>query len=151
MRRTWLIVPLALTLIIAGILIFFPSDKKRVWKVIVSSEKAISDENLDGLMENISYNYRDEYGGTFLLAMRRMQSVFNKFNKIDTELQLIKISVNNKEAEAEINVRVTATHGEDSSYIIADPVNWQRMIIYLDKSPYTWKIIKVKGLVDYDQ
>ena len=150
MKRPWFLLLVFLTIVIICILVFFPSDKKRIWKVIVASEKAIIDEELDGLMENISYNYRDEYGGTYLLIKRRMQSVFKRLDNIDTEVQLVKISVDKKQAEAEINVRVTASHGEGRSYIVGDPVNWQIMKIYLEKSPYAWEVIKVKGLVDYD-
>lgn len=150
MKRPWFPVLVFLTIVIICILIFFPTDKKRIWKVIAASEKAIIDEELDGLMENISYNYRDEYGGTYLLIKRRMETLFKRLDNIDTEVQLVKISVDKKQAEAEINIRVTALHGEGRSYIVGDPANWQNMKIYLEKSPYTWEVIKVKGLFDYD-
>jgi len=150
MKRPWFPVLVFLTIVIICILIFFPTDKKRIWKVIVTSEKAIIDEELDGLMDNISYNYRDEYGGTYLLIKRRMEAVFKRLDNIEAEVQLVRISVDKKQAEAEINVKVTASYGEDRSYIVGDPANWQNMKIYLKKSPYTWEVIKVSGLSDYD-
>jgi len=150
MKRPWFPVLVFLTIVIICILIFFPTDKKRIWKVIVTSEKAIIDEELDGLMDNISYNYRDEYGGTYLLIKRRMEAVFKRLDNIEAEVQLVKISVDKKQAEAEINVKVTASYGEDRSYIVGDQANWQNMKIYLEKSPYTWEVIKVSGLSDYD-
>ncbi len=82
MKRFWFPVLVFLTIVIICILIFFPTDKKRIWKVIVASEKAIIDEELVGLMENISYNYRDEYGGTYLLIKRRMETVFKRLDNI---------------------------------------------------------------------
>ncbi len=150
MKRPWFPVLVFLTIVIICILIFFPTDKKRIWKVIAASEKAIIDEELEGLMENISYNYRDEYGVTYLLIKRRMETLFKRLDNIDTEVQLVKISVDKKQAEAEINVRVTASVGEARSYIFGDTANWQNMKIYLEKSPYTWEVIKVNGLFDYD-
>ena len=150
MKRPWFSVLVFLIIIIICILIFSPTDKKRIWKVIVASEKTIIDEDIDGLMEGISFNYRDEYGGTYLLIKRRMETVFKRLDNIDTEIQLVKISVDKKQAEADINVRVTASQGEGRSYIAGDPANWQNMKIYLEKLRYKWEVISVKGLFDYD-
>ena len=150
MKRPWFSVLVFLIIIIICVVIFSPTDKKRIWKVIVASEKAIIDEDIDGLMEGISFNYRDEYGGTYLLIKRRMETVFKRLDNIDTEIQLVKISVDKKQAEADINVRVTASHGEGRSYIAGDPANWQNMKIYLEKLRYKWEVISVKGLFDYD-
>jgi len=149
MKRPWFPALILFIIVSICVFIFFPNDKKRIWKVIAVSEKAIADEELDGLMENISYNYRDEYGGTYLLIKERMQTVFKRLDNIDTEVQLVKISVDKKQAEAEINVRVTASHGEERSYIVGDPVNWQSMKIFLEKLRFKWEVVKVNGLVDY--
>ena len=150
MKRPWFLVLLFTAVVFICFLVFFPTDKKRIWKVIAASEKAVINEDLDGLMKNISYNYSDEYGGSYLLIKKRMQSEFKRLNNIDIEDQLVNISVSEEQAEAEMNVKVSVSQGEDRAYIVGDAVNWQKMKIYLEKSPYMWRVIKVNGLVGND-
>ncbi|MBI5675151.1 MAG: hypothetical protein HZC48_04865 [Nitrospirae bacterium] len=126
--------------------VLYPTDEKRIRRVIAGSEDALIKKDLDGLFEYISYNYRDDYGNSYLILKKRMQIVFNRLNDIEIEKNLMGITVLDKTAEAELNVRVIASEGEAREYIIGDAVAWQEIKVYFEKSPYKWKIVKVAGL-----
>jgi len=142
---------LLLFFIIAAVLfIFYPTDEKRIKRVIAGSEEALLKKDVDGLFEYISYNYRDDYGSTYLILKKRMQIEFKRLNDIEIEKNLLRITVQEQSAEAELNVRVIASEGASREYIIGDAVNWQRIKVYFEKSHYKWQIIKVAGLFGHD-
>jgi hypothetical protein len=151
MRQRRYFFPLVLFLCAVVILMFYPTDKKRIKKIINSSEKAIIHEDLDELMKHISYNYKDDYGGSYLNLKKRMQIVFKNLDEIDITKDIVKISVEGAHAEAELNVRVIASQGDNRGYIIGDAVEAQTIKIYFEKSPYKWKVTKVDGVFDYYQ
>lgn len=149
-RRKRYLFPLLFFIIAALIFVLYPTDEKRIKRVIAGSEEALSKEDIDGLFEYISYNYRDEYGNSYLILKKRMEIVFKRLNDIETERNLLRITVQEKSAEAELNVRVIASEGAAREYIIGDSVTWQGIKVYFEKSPYKWKIVKVAGLFGND-
>lgn len=128
--------------------IFYPTDEKRVRKIISNSEEAIISEDIDRLMEFVSYNYRDDYGNSYLLLKKRMQSVFGHLDDIKIERNIVKISVKDSDAEAELSVRVSVSEGEDRVYIIGDAGMAQTIKVFFKKSPYKWLITEVEGMFD---
>ena len=128
------------------IYIFYPTDEKRVRKIISNSEEAIISEDIDKLMEFVSYNYKDDYGNSYLLLKKRMQSVFGRLDDLEIERNIIKISVKNSDAEAELSVRVSVSEGEDRVYIIGDAGMAQTIKVFFKKSPYKWLITEVEGM-----
>jgi hypothetical protein len=126
--------------------IFYPTDEKRVRKIISNSEEAIISEDIDRLMEFVSYNYRDDYGNSYLLLKKRMQSVFGRLDDVEIERSIVKISVMDSDAEAELSVRVSVSEGEDRVYIIGDAGMSQSIKVFLKKSPYKWLITEVEGM-----
>lgn len=137
-------------IVAAAVFVLYPTDEKRIRRVISGSEKAILRKDLDGLFEYISYNYKDDYGNSYLILKKRMQIVFNRLNDIEIEKNLIKITVQEKNAEADLNVKVIASEAESREYIIGDAVTGQGIKVYFEKSPYKWKIVKVAGLLGKD-
>lgn len=133
-----------LIIVLGGIIfVFYPAEKKRIRKVINKTEIAIKKEDIKGLMENISYNYTDDYGNNYLLLKRRVEEVFRMFDDIEIEKQINKIHIDKKNAEAMLSVRVIATDRAERGYIFGDAVDSKTIRIYLEKTPYTWKIEKV--------
>jgi hypothetical protein len=137
-------------IVAAVVFVLYPTDEKRIKRVIAGSEEALLQKDLDGLFGYISYNYRDDHGGSYLILKKRMQIVFKRLDDIEIEKNLLGITVQEKTAEAELNVRVIASEGASREYIIGDAVNWQRIKIYFEKSPYKWKLVKVAGLFGND-
>lgn len=126
--------------------IFYPTDEKRVRKIISNSEEAIISEDIDRLMEFVSYNYRDDYGNSYLLLKKRMQSVFGRLDDLEIESNIVKISVKDSDAEAELSVRVSVSEGEDRVYIIGDAGMAQTIKVFFKKSPHKWLITEVEGI-----
>ena len=134
----------------AVVFVIYPTDEKRIKRVIAGSEEALLKEDIDGLFEFISYNYQDDYGDSYLILKKRMQIVFKRLDDIEIEKNLLGITVNEKSAEADLNVKVIASEGELREYIIGDAVTWQGIKVYFEKSPYKWKIVKVADLFGND-
>lgn len=138
----------ALILCAAAVYIFYPTDEKRIIRVINNSEDAVADKNIDKLMEYVSYNYRDDYGSGYIQIKKILQTVFNRLNDIKIERNITKISVRENFAEAELDVRVIASEGENRGYIIGDAGQAAAIKIFFEKSSYKWLITKVEGVFE---
>lgn len=134
-----------LLLITVGTLIFilYPSDKRRIRTVLNRMEDAIVREDVDEVMENISYNYRDAYGNNYLLFKKRVQMFFNRFDDIGIEKVFKEISISGDNAEALMNVRVMVNDGRERAYIIGNMVDSEEIKVYLEKTGYRWMVRKV--------
>lgn len=136
-----------LFIVLVLIYVFYPTDKKRIKNVIENSTEAITEEDMDGLMEHISFNYRDDYGGGYLVLKKRMEKGFARFDDIDITADIMRVSVEGEKAEAELKLNVIASEGTDRGYVIGEAGSHEDIRIYLEKSPYEWKIIKIEGVV----
>lgn len=145
-RKRHISLPALLFLCVVVIYIFYPTDEKRIRRVINNSEEAIVSEDINKLMEFISYNYRDDYGNGYLQIKKTMQAAFKRLNDIEVERDIIKISVNESFAETELSVRVIASENKDRGYIIGDAGNPATIKVFFEKSPHKWLITKVKGV-----
>jgi hypothetical protein len=125
------------------ILVFYPTERKRIKNVINNAERSIIEEDIDALMKNISYNYIDGYGNNYLLLKKRTQMIFRRFDDIEIEKRFKDILINGKEAEVLITTDVMASEGSERGYIIGDAVNPGMVKVYLEKSPHKWKIRRV--------
>ena len=128
-----------------AIYLFYPTDEKRIREVINNCEEAIVSEDIDELMKLLSYNYMDDYGNSYLQIKGKMQTVFRRLNEIEVERDIVKISIAEDHAEAELSVRVIASEGEDRGYIIGNAGTADRIKVFFEKSPYKWLITKVEG------
>lgn len=157
MKRRYIFFFALLLLCTIIIYVFYPTDENRIRKIINNSEKAIISEDVDKLMGFISYNYMDDYGNGYLKLKKTFQTTFKHLNDIDIEKNIIKISVKDKLAEAELLIRVlasrpggspVATENEERGYIIGNAVNAKTIKVFFEKSPYKWLITKVEGVFD---
>jgi hypothetical protein len=137
---------LVVTLAVVGVVLFFPTEEKRVWKVIVRAENAVVNEDLDGLMDQVSFNYSDGYGGSYLTVKKRMESIFQRYNDINVDKQLVIMSVTDGQASVDLNVLVTATGRKGTTNIAGEARDWQEMRVYLEKTSYQWEIVRVELL-----
>ena len=124
--------------------VFYPSDKKRIKKVIDNSTQAIIKKDIDQLMDHISFNYRDEYGGTYLLFKKRMEGAFERFEDIEINADIMSVNVKNEHADARLRMSAIVTEGSERGYIIGDGGSDEDVSVYLEKSPYEWKVFKVE-------
>jgi hypothetical protein len=125
--------------------VLYPTEKKRIKKIIESCREAVKNENINLLMEHISFNYSDDYGGSYLQLKKRMELAFNRFDDIDITADIMNIAIEDKQADAEIKMSVIASEGNNRGYLIGDAGSDQDIKLYLEKSPFEWKVIKVEG------
>jgi hypothetical protein len=148
-RRSYILIALLLICAVVAY-ILYPTDRKRIRNVIVSCEDAIIREDIDGFMKNISFNYTDDYGGSYMSLKKRMEAVFRRLDDIEIERDPMEIKINEDSAEAGITVRVIASEGGSRGYIIGDALNARGIKIYLDRSTYKWEVIRVDGVAGRD-
>ena len=124
----------------------WPSDESRIKKLFKEGSRAIEKEDLDGVMSKVSFTYRDESGLTYLYMKELMKSVFQQMNDIKVEYENLKINVNNKTATAEMDVRIIATTGNDTGYILGDLPKPLHLKFTLEKEKTKWLVAKTEGL-----
>ena len=135
-------------LCLISIYVLYPTDERRIIRIINNSEDAVAEKNIDKLMEYVSYNYRDDYGSSYIQIKKILQTVLSRLNDIKIERTITKISVRENFAEAELDVRVIASEGKNRGYIIGDAGQAAAIKIFFEKSSYKWLIIKVEGVVE---
>ena len=124
----------------------FPSDQSRIRKLFKEGAAAIEKEDIDAVMSKVSYNYRDEYGLTYLYIKESLKSVFQRLKDIKVEYENLKIVVHDKTAEADMDVRIVATIGNETGYIFGDMPNPVHLRFALEKERIKWHITGTEGL-----
>lgn len=124
----------------------WPSDESRIKKLFREGSQAIEREDLDAVMSKVSYNYRDEYGLTYLYIKELMKSVFQRMSNIKIEYENLDIKVDDKNATADIGVRIIATIGNDTGYIFGDLSKPVHLKFTLEKERVKWLVTKTEGL-----
>jgi len=127
-----------------------PSDASRIKKLFKEGAKAVEREDIDAVMSKVSFNYRDEYGFTYLYIKESMKSVFQQWGDIKIEYENLKIDVKGKTALADMEVLVTASIGDNTGYVIGDLTKPAHLTFTLEKERTKWLIVKTEGL-QFDQ
>jgi hypothetical protein len=135
-------------LIISPVLIYFlwPSDESRIKKLIKEGAAAVEKKEVDNVMSKVSFNYQDEQGLTYILIKQILGSQFKALSGIKIEYENLKIEVKEKLATAEFDLRVIATIGNQTGYIIGDLKTPARIKLFLEKERATWLVIKTEGI-----
>ena len=135
-------------LIISPVLIYFlwPSDESRIKKLIKEGAAAVEKEEVDNVMSKVSFNYQDNHGFTYILLKRVFEGQFKRMSGIKVEYENLKIEVKDKSASVSFDLRVIATIGNDTGYIIGDLKTPARIKLFLEKERTTWLVIKTEGL-----
>ena len=127
-----------------------PSDESRIRKLISQGAEAIEKKDIDAVMSKVSYNYRDDYGFTYLYIKESMQSVFQRLKDIKVEQENLKITIQDKIAEADMDVRIIATIGNETGYVLGDMPKPVHLKLTLEKEKTKWLVTKTDGL-PFDQ
>jgi hypothetical protein len=139
---------LLLILFILPVVIYFlwPSDEARIKKLFREGSKAIEKKELDVVMSKVSFNYTDEYGFNYLYIKESMKRVFQQMGDLDTEYENLTITVADKAAKAEMDVRVVATIGNERGYILGDLPNPVHLTFSLEKERMKWLVTRTEGM-----
>lgn len=141
------------------VVLLWPSDQKRIKKLFKEGAEAVQSKNLDGVMSKVSFNYRDDYGMTYVFLRETLKREFERLSDINVEYRDLRIRVFREKgpgknadlvssiwATAEMDVRVLATIGTQTGYIIGDPDSPLHLKFTLEKERLHWLIVKTEGL-----
>ncbi len=135
-------------LILSPIIIYFlwPTDENRIKKLVKEGAVAIEKEDIEIAMSKVSFNYHDEHGLNYILLKRILEDQFRKMSDIRIEYENLKITVNKNTASAEFDLRVIATIGNQTGYIIGDIKTPTHLKFSLEKERTKWLVTKTEGL-----
>jgi len=135
-------------LILSPLLIYFlwPSDEARIKKLIKEGAAAVEKEEIDNVMSKVSFNYQDDHGMTYILIKKILTEQFKSLSGIKVEYENLKIEIKEKLANAEFDLRVIATIGNQTGYIIGDLKTPARIKLFLEKERVSWLVTKAEGL-----
>lgn len=145
MKKTLLFV----SVLIIGVIIvisLLPSEKKRVKKVIVKCRDAVVAEDVDALMDHVSFNYSDDHSGSYLQVKNTAEKVFSTYDDFDLSIDIMSISINEDRAKADIKISMIASDEDTRGYMLGDAGGPQDVQVYFGKGPYVWKINRIDGL-----
>lgn len=130
------------------IYILWPSDESRIKRLFKEGSSAIEQEDLETVMSKVSFNYRDEYGFTYLYLKELMKSVFRQMEDIKVEYENVDITIHddNGTAIADMDVLILATMGNNRGYILGDLSNPAHLTFTLEKVRTKWLVTKTEGL-----
>lgn len=148
MNKKLIIVLLLLLAMITTLYLLWPTDESRIRKLIKEGAKATESGDVDGIMAKISFNYRDDYGMTYLSVRETLKREFQRLSDITVEYGNLNIRVTEDTAVAELDIRVVATSGTETGYIIGDIKNPLSLRLTLDKERTKWLIVKAEGFGD---
>jgi len=135
-------------LILAPVIIYFlwPSDESRIKKLIKEGAQAIEKKEVDNVMSKVSFTYQDDYGLSYALLKKVLEDQFRVMSDIKVEDENLKIDVKENSASAELDVRVIATMGNQTGYIIGDIKKPEHLKFTLEKERVKWLVTKTEGL-----
>jgi phosphoribosylformylglycinamidine (FGAM) synthase-like amidotransferase family enzyme len=75
-----------------------------------------------------------------------LKTLFRRMDNIKIEYENLKIEINDKSAVAEMDVRIIATIGNDTGYVLGDMPHPAHLKFTLEKERTKWLVTKVEGL-----
>ncbi len=135
-------------LLISLVIIYFlwPSDEARIRRLFREGATAVEEEKIDVVMAKVSFNYSDDSGLTYLILKDAFGRFFKQMDHIKIEYGITAIRVDDAKAVAEVDVRVVASSGTDTGYVVGDAGTAARMTFYLEKERSRWLVTKTEGM-----
>jgi hypothetical protein len=123
------------------------SDEARIKRVIYNGKAAIEKEDIEGVMEQVSRTYRDDYGLNKVAIFALFKRVFSEFDDINIRIEEIEITINeNKQGRATILTWATARTGDETGYIAGSSEKPWHVTFTLAKEGGKWRVIKTEGI-----
>jgi hypothetical protein len=123
------------------------SDEARIKRVIYNGKAAIEKKDIEGVMEQVSRSYRDDYGLNKVAIYALFQRVFHEFDAIDIRIEEMEITVGeNKQGRATILTWATARTGDKTGYIAGSSEKPWKVTFTLVKEGSKWRVIKTEGI-----
>jgi ketosteroid isomerase-like protein len=124
------------------------TDEARIKRVIYDGKAAIEKKDIEGVMEQVSRSYQDDYGLNKVAIYALFQRVFHQFDEIDIRIEEIEITINeNKQGRAAILTWATARTGDKTGYIAGSSEKPWHVTFTLQKERGKWRVINTEGIV----
>ena len=138
----YIVIPLLVSLSLAGC-IGTSTDETQIKQIAKNIEKAIDKKNVNLFMENISYNYSDEDGGTYDNHINSLPE--DIFSKIEEAEDLVdNLLIVNFKIETEVNI-------PESDLVLADIYASGKMTIQITlKGCILWCIDLYNENIEYN-
>ncbi|MEK6673154.1 MAG: hypothetical protein AABY42_06715 [Nitrospirota bacterium] len=136
---------LLLTAVIITAFLLWPSDESRIKKLFKEGSSAVEAEDIEKVLSKVAFSYHDDNGMTYLYIKDALKRQFDALADIDVEHEKLRITVSEKTAFAEMDVRVIATLGSETGYIIGDIKKPLHLKFTLEKERTKWLIVKSEG------
>jgi len=135
-------------IVIAPIIIYllWPTDESRIKKLVKEGAQAVEKEEIDNVMSKVSFSYQDEHGLTYMFIKKILTEQFKAMSDIKIEYENLKIEVKENAATASFDLRVIATSGNQTGYVIGDIKTPARVKLMLEKERVSWLVTKTEGL-----
>jgi len=135
-------------LILSPLIIYFlwPSDESRIKELFREGARAIEQEKIDDVMSLVSFNYRDDQGIAYITIKEGMGRVFKQMSGIKIDYEIKNITIKDRTATADLDIRVTASYGQDTGYVVGDAAKPVSMKFFLEKERAKWLVMKTEGL-----
>jgi len=144
MKKLFLVMALVIAVLAAYLL--WPSDEGRIRKLFHDAAKAAEAGDVDAIMAKISYSYSDDYGMSYLMLKEQLKTQFTGLSDIHVEYDEMKIDVAGGRATAELKLRVVATLGTETGYILGDIKTPLTLKVALEKEHAKWLITRVERI-----
>ncbi len=136
-------------LILSPLIIYFlwPSDENRIKNLFREGAKAIEQEKIDDVMSKVSFNYSDDRGLAYITLKEGMGRVFQQMSGIKIDYEIKNITIKDRTASADLDIRVIASYGQDTGYVVGDAAKPAHMKFSLEKERTKWLVNRTDGLL----
>ena len=140
-------------LIISPVIIYFiwPTEESRIRRLVRQGATAIEKEDIDGVMSKISYNYRDEYGLSYLIIKKQLERKFKAYSDIEFDYENLTVEVFKEtgEATAAMDLRMIAMSGEQMGYVIGGEGPALLKLRLKKSGPLKkWQVVEASGFIE---
>ena len=123
------------------------TDEARIKRVIYDGKAAIEKKDIEGVIEQVSRSYQDDYGLNKVAIMALFQRVFHQFDDINIRIEEMQITIGeNKQGRATILTWATARTQDKTGYIVGSSERPCQVTFTLVKERGKWRVIKTEGI-----
>ncbi len=142
-RKTVILSILILSTALA-VYLLLPSDAKRIRALVMEGREAVLRKDLEGVMDLVSYNYRDRYGFSYLYLKENMKRLFKSYDSFEIELKRLRVDVDGEEgtAEARFLLKAVGTRGGNREYLLGTDEVYESVFLTLRKDRMKWRVVE---------
>ena len=131
------------------IYLIWPTDESRIKMLFREGASSVEEEDINGIMSKVSFNYRDENGLTYLYIKEYMKTLLKRMQDIKVDYENLQIEIYEDTATAQMEVRVIATTSGETGYVFGDFPNPVQLTFTLEKERTKWFVVNTDGLPVY--